>query len=273
MNRKPVTTATLRAKKRKGERITMLTCYDATFAGLLDRAGVDVLLIGDSLGMVIQGHTSTLPVTMDEMIYHCRAVARGRRSAESQGRAHLVCDLPFLSYQATSEEALRNAGRLLKEGGAESVKLEGGRAVAETIHRMVTSGIPVMGHLGLTPQSLHQLGGWRVQGKTDEAAERIVADARALEDAGAYAIVLETIPAAVAARVSQAVQIPTIGIGAGAACDGQVLVIYDLLGLNPGFSPKFLKRYADLGTAVMTACESYCDEVRKGEFPTDEHAY
>lgn len=268
MTRKPVTTATLRSMKRKGERITMLTCYDATFARLLDRAGVDLLLVGDSLGMVIQGHTSTLPVTMDEMIYHCRAVARGR-----EGRAHIVGDLPFLSYQANAEDALRNAGRLLKEGGAESVKLEGGEPVAETIRRMVSSGIPVMGHLGLTPQSVHQLGGWRVQGRSEAAAERILRDAKILEEAGAYAIVLETIPADLAGRVTSALNIPTIGIGGGADCDGQVLVIYDLLGLNPDFTPKFLKRYADVGAQVVAACESFCGEVRSGTFPSDEHTY
>lgn len=270
MSRKPVTTATLRAMKRKGQRVTMLTCYDATFARLLDRSGVDILLVGDSVGMVVQGHDTTLPVTMDEMVYHCSAVARGRGR---DGRAHIVCDLPFLSYQTSSDSALRNAGRLLKEGGAESVKLEGGGAMAETIHRVVSAGIPVMGHLGLTPQSLHQLGGWRVQGKTDAAADRIVADAKALEEAGCYAIVLETVPAAVAKRVTEHVDVPTIGIGAGVDCDGQVLVIYDLLGLNPEFSPKFLKRYANLGLDITAAAETYCAEVRDGRFPTREHSY
>ena len=269
MNSKPVTTATLRAMKRKGKKISMLTCYDATFARLLTRAGVDMLLVGDSLGMVIQGNTSTLPVTMDEMVYHCRAVARGR----ADGRAHLVCDLPFLSYQANVEDALRNAGRLLKEGGAESVKLEGGQPVVDTIYKMVSSGIPVMGHLGLTPQSVHQLGGWRVQGKTEEAAEQIVKDARALEHAGCYAIVLETVPAHVARQVSDAVSIPTIGIGAGPDCDGQVLVIYDMIGLNPEFTPKFLKRYATMGADIMSAVESFCGEVRDGAFPTEDHSY
>ena len=268
-SRRPVTTTTIRAMKRKGQKITMLTCYDATFARLLDRAGVDLLLVGDSLGMVIQGHNSTIPVTMDEMIYHCRSVARGR----GEGRAHIVGDMPFGSYQANADDAVRNAGRLLKEGCAESVKLEGGERVADIVHRMPAAGIPVMGHLGLTPQSVHQLGGWRVQGKTAAAAEKLVQDARALEDAGCYSLVLETVPAEVARQVTEAVSIPTIGIGAGVQCDGQVLVIYDLLGLNPDFSPKFLKRYASMGLDVLGACESYCAEVRDKSFPTAEHSY
>ena len=264
-----LTTASLRAMKKKGERITMLTAYDATFARLFDRAGIDVLLVGDSLGMVIQGHTNTLPVTMDEMVYHCRAVARGR----GDGRAHLVGDMPFLSYQTSVEEGLRNAGRLLKEGGVESVKLEGGEPIAETVRRMVQLGIPVMGHVGLTPQSLHQLGGWRVQGKTEVDADRILRDARILEEAGAYAVVLETVPAELARRVTEALEIPTIGIGAGVACDGQVLVSYDLLGLSNGFTPKFLKKYDNFAERAMSACETFGAEVRRGAFPTREHSY
>ena len=270
MSRKPVTTSTLRAMKRKGRKITMLTCYDATFARLLDKGGVDVLLVGDSLGMVVQGHNSTLPVTMDEMVYHSRAVARGRGQ---DGLAHIVCDMPFMSYQTGRDEALRNAGRLLKEGAAESVKLEGGQAMAETVAAMVGVGIPVMGHIGLTPQSVHQLGGWKVQGKTAAAADRLVEDARALEQAGCYSIVLETVPAEVARRVSEAVSVPTIGIGAGAGCDGQVLVCYDMLGMNPDFTPRFLKRYANVAFDVQAAVETFCGEVRDGAFPVKEHTY
>jgi 3-methyl-2-oxobutanoate hydroxymethyltransferase len=255
--------------KERGERITMLTSYDATFSRLLDRAGIDVLLVGDSLGMVVQGHDSTIPVTLEEMIYHCRAVIRGR----GDGRSHVVCDLPFMTYQANVDNALMNAGRLLKEGGAEAVKLEGGQTVVETVHRMVSAGIPVMGHLGLTPQSVHQLGGWKVQGKSPEAADQIVNDAISLAQAGAYAIVLETVPSDVALRVTQAVDVPTIGIGAGPDCDGQVLVIYDLLGLSPDFNPKFLKKYANLGMDVMRACKAFSAEVKDGAFPAVENCY
>jgi len=255
--------------KQKGERITMLTAYDATFARLLDRSGIDLLLVGDSVGMVVQGHESTIPVTMDEMVYHCRSVARGR----GDGRSHIVGDLPFMSYQINGDEALRNAGRLLKEGAAESVKLEGGAPVAESVSRMVAAGIPVMGHLGLTPQSVHQLGGWKVQGRSDESADRIVDDAICLEQAGAYAVVLETVPPHVARRVTEAISVPTIGIGAGPECDGQVLVIYDLLGLSPDFNPKFLKKYANLGMDVMRACKAFSSEVKEGAFPAAENCY
>jgi 3-methyl-2-oxobutanoate hydroxymethyltransferase len=270
MTTKRVTTATLRTMKERGERIVMLTAYDATFARLLDQAGIDVLLVGDSVGMVVQGHQSTLPVTMDEMVYHCRSVVRGRGEA---GRAHVVCDMPFMSYQVGSDDAIRNAGRLLKEGAAESVKLEGGEVIVPIVRRLVDSGIPVMGHLGLTPQSVHQLGGWRVQGKSEDDAQRLVRDAKMLEEAGAYSIVLETIPAELAARITDSVRIPTIGIGAGVDTDGQVLVIYDLLGLNPGFTPKFLKRYANVGEDVMAACKTYRNEVRSRAFPSKEYSY
>ena len=269
MSQDRVTTASLRSMKKKGERITMLTAYDATFARLFDRAGIDALLVGDSLGMVFQGHSTTLPVTMDEIVYHCRAVARGR----GDGRAHLVGDMPFLSYQTSLEDALKNAGRLLKEGGVESVKLEGGEPVAETVRRIVSLGIPVMGHLGLTPQSLHQLGGWRVQGKSAPEADRIVRDAKILEEAGAFAVVLETVPAELARRVTESIDIPTIGIGAGNACDGQVLVSYDLLGLTSEFTPKFLKKYDSFAERAMSACESFRADVRSGDFPTREHSY
>lgn len=253
--------------KEAGEKITMVTAYDATFARMIDEAGADVLLVGDSLGMVVQGLDSTLPVTVDEMIYHCRAVSRGSR------RAHLVADMPFMSYQVSSEEALRNAGRFLAEGAAHSVKLEGGVSMAKTIERIVTAGIPVLGHVGLTPQSVHAMGGFRVQGKTQSDAERVLEDARAVADAGAYGVVLEGIPSDLAAQITRALPIPTIGIGAGAACDGQVLVCYDLLGLTPTLRPKFVKRYAELFEEGKAAVARYCEEVRSGAFPTAEHAF
>jgi len=264
-----VTTTSLVDMKRTQRRITMLTCYDATFARLFAKAGVDILLVGDSLGMAVQGHCSTLPVTVDDIVYHSRAVARGRGLVGP----HIVADMPFMSYQASVEDALRNAGRLLQDGGAESVKLEGGAEIATTVERLVAAGIPVMGHIGLTPQSVHQLGGYKVQGKTPEAADRLVRDAKALEAAGAYAIVLETVPAHVGARVTREVGIPTIGIGAGPECDGQVLVGYDLLGLDPDFRPKFVKRYADVGLDVMGAVERFAAEVRGGSYPDAAHSY
>ena len=252
--------------KRKGERITAVTCYDATFARLVDEAGMDVVLVGDSLGNVIQGQESTLPVTLDDIIYHCRAVGRGLR------RAHLVADMPFMTYQRP-ELALKNAGRLMAEGGAEAVKLEGGVQVAAVVAELVAFGIPVMGHIGLTPQSVHAMGGHRVQGKGAAARERLMADARALQEAGCYSVVLEGIPASLAAELTAALDIPTIGIGAGAGCDGQILVLYDMLGLNPDFKPKFLKRFADLGEATVAALGAYKGEVRAGTFPAAEHCY
>ncbi len=248
-------------------KIVMVTAYDATFAALFDQAGVDALLVGDSLGMVIQGHDTTLPVTLDHIIYHSAAVRRGAK------RAHLVADMPFMSYQVSVEDALRAAGRLVQEGMAQSVKLEGGRDYAQHISRLVRTGIPVMGHLGLTPQSVHQLGGFKVQGRTSKEAQAILDDAKALEDAGCYAIVLEAIPADLAEEVTTAISIPTIGIGAGVRCDGQVLVGYDLLGLNPAFKPKFVKRYATLGESVVAATEQYITEVRDGVFPGTEHSF
>ena len=253
--------------KRDGERITMVTAYDATFARLFDEAGIDVLLVGDSLGMVVQGQDSTLPVTVDEVIYHCRAVARGTR------RAHVVGDMPFLSWQVSPEDALRNAGRFLSEGGAQAVKLEGGVDAASTIERLVHAGIPVMGHVGLTPQSVHAMGGFRVQGKTEEAANRVLDDAKSVADAGAYALVLEGIPTDLAAEITEAVCIPTIGIGAGPHCDGQVLVCYDLLGLTPELRPKFVKRYAEFFDEGVEAARRYRDEVRAGAFPTEEYSF
>lgn len=262
-----MTVPRLRRMKREGKRITAVTAYDATFARLFDDAGVEVLLVGDSLGMVVQGQASTLPVTVDEMIYHCRAVARGTR------RALIVGDMPFLSWQVSPEQALTNAGRFLSEGGAHSVKLEGGTDAAPTIARIVRAGIPVMAHVGLTPQSVHAMGGFRVQGKTEEMAARVLADAKAVADAGAYALVLEGIPTDLAKRITAEVDIPTIGIGAGPHCDGQVLVCYDLLGLTPDLKPKFVKRYAELFEEGVAAARRFRDEVRAGVFPDEEHSF
>jgi 3-methyl-2-oxobutanoate hydroxymethyltransferase len=262
-----VTIQSLRKQKQAGQRITMLTCYDATFARLLDATGVDILLVGDSLGMVIQGHGTTLPVTLDEMIYHCRAVARVTR------RAQVVGDMPFMSYQASIEDGLRSAGRMVKEGGCEGVKLEGGAQHAELVSRLVASGIPVMGHIGLTPQSVHQMGGFKVQGKGHGAAQRLVDDAKALEQAGAYSIVLEGMPMEVAREVTRAVSVPTIGIGAGPDCDGQVLVIYDLLGMDDAFKPRFVRKYENFALRVRTAVSSYVEDVRAGRFPSADESF
>jgi len=262
-----VTVPRLRKMKREGTRITMVTAYDATFARLFDDAGMDILLVGDSLGMVVQGQDSTLPVTVDEVIYHCRAVVRGTR------RAHVVGDMPFLSWQVSPEQALTNAGRFLSEGGAQAVKLEGGVDAAPTIERIVHAGIPVMAHVGLTPQSVHAMGGFRVQGKTEEAAERVLADAKAVAEAGAYSLVLEGIPTDLAKRITDEVDIPTIGIGAGPHCDGQVLVCYDLLGLTPELKPKFVKRYAEFFEEGVAAARRYRDEVRAGVFPSEEYSF
>jgi 3-methyl-2-oxobutanoate hydroxymethyltransferase len=266
-NQERVTAVTVRAAKAAGRKLAMLTAYDATFARLLDDAGVDVLLVGDSLGMVIQGHDTTLPVTLEEMIYHCRAVARGAQ------RAHIVGDMPFMSYQTSARDALVSAGRLVKEGGAHAVKLEGGAEVSEQVATIVRAGIPVMAHVGLTPQSVHAMGGFKVQGRGADAAARIRDDARALEHAGAYAIVLEGIPAGLAAEITAALSIPTIGIGAGPSCDGQVLVIYDLLGMSDRFRPKFVKRYLELAPRIRGACTEFIAEVRAGQFPTAEHSF
>jgi 3-methyl-2-oxobutanoate hydroxymethyltransferase len=267
MSRKKITTTSLSARKGSGEKIVVVTAYDATMAKLLDEAGVDVLMVGDSLGMVVQGRDNTLSVSLDEMAYHCRAVTRTRPTA------HVVCDLPFLSYQVTPEDALRAAGHLVKVGGAESVKLEGGRSVAASVRKIVEAGIPVMGHLGLTPQSVHRFGGFRVQGKTRAAAERLVDDARALEEAGAYSIVIEGVPTEVAARMTDAVSVPTIGIGAGPQTDGQVLVCYDFLGMYPDLSPKFVRRFRQLGDEVKAATREYAAAVRDGSFPAEEHEF
>jgi len=262
-----VTTATLRARKGSGERIAVLTAYDVVFARLADEAGIDVVLVGDSLGMVVQGERSTLAVTLDEMVYHSRIVSRGVR------RAHLVADLPFMSYQASVEDGMRAAGRLLKEGRAEAVKLEGGDEVAELIGRLVRAGIPVMGHVGMTPQSMHQLGGFKVQGRTDAQRAKILADARAVTDAGAYAVVIEAVPHTLASEITAAVAVPTIGIGAGVDCDGQVMVMHDLLGLEPAWKPRFVRRYAEMGKAAGEAFAAYAADVRAGRFPAPQETY
>ncbi|MBW2458523.1 MAG: 3-methyl-2-oxobutanoate hydroxymethyltransferase [Deltaproteobacteria bacterium] len=264
--RRKITAPALQARKG-GSPIAMVTAYDYTMARLLDRAGVDIMLVGDSLGMVVQGRTSTIPVTLEEACYHCRAVARGAEFA------HVVGDMPFMSFQVSPEQAVMSAGQLVKDGMAESVKLEGGEDVADHVGRIVRAGIPVMGHVGLTPQSVHALGGYRVQGKGRSAADRIVADAIALEQAGVYAIVLEAMPPDAAAAVTDAVQVPTIGIGAGAGCDGQVLVCYDMLGMTLGHNPKFAKHFAEIGDQIHTAVEQYVREVRDGSFPGPEHSY
>ena len=265
-----ITVPELRARKAtagRGEKIAMVTAYDATFARMLDAAGVDAMLVGDSLGMVIQGGTSTLPVTLDEIIYHGRAVVRGTK------RAHVIGDMPFMSYQAGLHAALANAGRMMKEGGFESVKLEGGREVADVVLALVRMGIPVLGHVGLLPQRVHAMGGFKVQGRTDDGAEAILEDAIAIADAGAFALVIEGVPAALAERITHAVEIPTIGIGAGAGCDGQILVSYDLLGLNDLMKPKFVKRYEEFFQRGTDAAKQYVDEVRSGVFPGAEHSF
>jgi len=258
---KKVRTTDLREMKANGQKVTVLTAYDAVTARLFDSAGIDVLLVGDSLGMVVLGYDTTLPVTMEEMLHHTRAVARGA------SRALVVADMPFLSYQVSVEEAVRNAGRFVQEARAEAVKIEGGRPVLNVVKRLVEIGIPVMGHLGLTPQSVHQLGGFRMQARTEEAAQLLLQEARALEQAGAFSIVLESIPDQVAAEVTRALAIPTIGIGAGPFCDGQVLVGPDALGLYDGNVPSFVKQYANLRETITNAAREYAREVREGEFP------
>ena len=264
VDRPAVTVETLRRMKAAGERITCLTAYDASFARVLDEAGVDVLLVGDSLGMLIGGHATTVPVTMDEMVYHGRAVARGCR------RALLIVDMPFMSY-ATPEQALRNAARLMQEGGAQAVKLEGGRTQAETVRQLAARGIPVCAHLGLQPQSVHKLGGYRVQGRAPEAARAMLEDARTLEAAGADLMVLECVPSALGREITAALAIPVIGIGAGPGCDGQVLVLYDALGITPGRVPRFARNFLTDGRDVRGAVQAYVEAVRTGAFPSAEH--
>ncbi len=262
-----VTVASVKEKKQKGEKITMLTAYDYVSAQLLDEAGVDMLLVGDSLGMVVLGYESTLPVTLEEMLHHTRAVARGAK------RALVVGDMPFMTYQASPIEAMHNAGRFLKEAGAQAVKLEGGRHIADTVSRLVECGIPVMGHLGLTPQSIHQFGGFKVQGKTPQAARDLLADAEAVEKAGAFAVVLECVPTPLARLISERLTIPTIGIGAGPYCDGQVQVISDILGMFPNFVPKHAKQYVRFGDVLKEVAKSYVEEVRQGHFPTSQQSF
>jgi 3-methyl-2-oxobutanoate hydroxymethyltransferase len=260
---KPVTVPEFRTAKARGMKLSVVTAYDYTSARLCDEAGVDGILVGDSLGMVVQGQPNSLPVTLDEIIYHTRCVMRGAR------HALVVADLPFLTYQVSPRQAVKNAGRLLKEAGAHAVKLEGGVRMRAAVKACVDAGIPVMGHVGLTPQAVHQLGGFKVQ----RDAEHLLADAAAVEEAGAFAIVVESVPVELGTKVTAAVKIPTIGIGAGPGCDGQVLVFHDMLGLFPDFKPKFAKCYADIGGAIRTAVESYCREVREGTFPAAEHTF
>ena len=263
----PVTINDVRAFKERGERFAMLTAYDAPSARLLDEAGIPLILVGDTLGMVLLGHGSTLPVTMDDMVHHTAAVVRGRREAL------VVGDMPFMSYQASSDEGFRNAGRLLKEAGANAVKLEGGGRVADLVARLVDGGIPVMGHLGLTPQSVNQFGGYKVQGRTDEAQHRLLEDAKTLEAAGVFSLVLEAVPASLAAQITASLHVPTIGIGAGPSCDGQVLVWHDFLGISSGPLPRFVKRYAELGEEIKRAAAEFASEVAAGAYPGPEHTY
>jgi 3-methyl-2-oxobutanoate hydroxymethyltransferase len=263
----PVTTLDLVKMKAAGTRIVMLTCYDALFARLLDASGIDVLLVGDSVNQVLGGAESTLSATLEQMIYHTRIVRRGTR------RALVVCDMPFLTYQVTREDAIRNAGRAMAQTGCHAVKVEGGVHIAPTVRALVEVGIPVMGHIGLTPQSLHALGGARVQGRDDVAAQRLKNDATALQAAGAFAVVLELVPAALAGEITQSLTIPTIGIGAGPSCDGQVLVLHDMLGLNEEFNAKFVKQYAQLAGEVRRAAGAFAAEVRAGRYPGPEHSF
>lgn len=264
---KKMTAPAIRAMKAQGRRIAMVTAYDYVTGKIVDESGADIALVGDSLAMVALGHETTLPVTLDEMLHHTRAVRRGVR------RALLVGDMPFGTYQGSLSEAVANAARFLKEAGADGVKLEGGRRVAGTVQRMTEAGIPVMGHIGMTPQSVHQYGGFKVQGREQDQRRALLDDAKALEEAGAFSIVLECIPADLAREITAAVDVPTIGIGAGPHCDGQVLVINDMLGFVDEFRPKFVKRYAELGEEARRAVAAYCEEVRDGRFPTDEHSY
>ena len=261
------TAATFAAAKAKGEKLSMLTAYDYSTAKLEDESGINGILVGDSLGNVVLGYEDTVSVTMEDMIHHGAAVARGAKNAL------VVVDMPFMSYEVSVEEAVRNAGRLMKEGRADAVKLEGGVRVAEQIRAIVKAGIPVMGHIGLTPQSINVFGGFKVQGKSEEAARALLADAKAVEEAGAFAVVIEAVPAALAQMITDAVSIPTIGIGAGAGCDGQILVYQDMLGMFSDFTPKFVKRYANVGEVMREAFANYAAEVASGAFPTEEHTY
>ncbi len=267
MEAKKITTGILRDMKEKGEKITMLTAYDALMAAQVDEAGIDMILVGDSVANVLLGYENTIPVTMEEMLHHCRAVTRAVK------RALVVGDMPFMSYQASGAEAVRNAGRFLKEAGAEAVKLEGGSEVFEIIKKITGAGIPVMGHLGLTPQSIHKFGGYGLRGGSGEEEKKLIDDARGLEEAGAFAVVLEKIPAKLASRITESAAIPTIGIGAGPGCDGQVLVTHDMLGQFERFKPKFSKRYAELAGITRDAVSQYIKEVKEKKFPGSEHSY
>lgn len=261
-----LTTPQIRARKG-GPHLVMVTAYDYLIARLAESAGIDLLLVGDTLGMAVLGYDSTVPVTMDDILHHCQAVVRGAPNT------HVIADLPFMSYQVSDTQAVENAGRLIKEGGADAVKLEGGCAMARQIEAITAAGIPVMGHVGLTPQSVGSLGGWKVQGRHLESAQAIVADAEAVADAGAYALVIEAVPANLGVLITERIQIPTIGIGAGVGCDGQVLVSTDLLGLEDRINPRFVKTYAHLGATIRTAFAAYAEEVRNGTFPDREHSY
>ena len=262
-----ITVRDVRAFKDRGERFPMLTAYDALSARLLDEAGIPLILVGDTLGMVMLGYDSTVPVGMEQMLHHTAAVARGTKNAL------VIGDMPFMSYQGNADEAMTNAGRFLKEAGARAVKLEGAGRMVDLAARMTDSGIPVMGHLGLTPQSVNQLGGYRVQGRNDEQAHRIFNDAKELEAAGVFAVVLEAVPVTVAREVTASLEVPTIGIGAGPHCDGQVLVWHDFLGITPDHKPKFVKRYAELGDEITRAARSFAEEVKKGVYPDTDHSY
>ncbi len=261
MAEQKITTAVIRQKKKEGEKIAMLTAYDYATALVLDDAGIDIVLVGDSLGMVILGYDSTLPVTMADMLHHTKAVSRGLK------RAMLIADMPFMSYQVSAEKALQNAGRFLKEAGAQGVKLEGGREVVDLIGKITAAGIPVIAHLGLTPQSVHQFGGYKTQGKDDASAQKIIEDAKMIEAAGAFALVLECVPAPLAGAITRSLAIPTIGIGAGPDCDGQVLVVNDMLGLFERFVPKFVKKYNNLNKEMKKSVRQYVEEVKSGAFP------
>ncbi|MCH8827624.1 MAG: 3-methyl-2-oxobutanoate hydroxymethyltransferase [Chloroflexi bacterium] len=262
-----VTIRELKSMKARGEKIAMITAYDYTSAMIVERAGIPIILVGDSLGHVVMGHDSTLPVTMEDMVHHIKAVVRGTE------KVHVVGDMPFMSYQADAADAIRNAGRLLKEGGCQSVKLEGGRYIADTVRKIVGAGVPVMGHLGLTPQAVNQLGGYRIQGRTTKAAVELIDDAKALEDAGAYALVLEGVPMQLAQMITERLAIPTIGIGAGVHCDGQVQVFHDLLGLFDDFTPKHARKYANLSETIQDAVSRYVGDVRAETFPTDKESF
>ena len=262
-----VTTLRLKQMKEQGEKISMITSYDYSMAKIVDAAGIDVILVGDSAANVMAGHQTTLPITLDQMIYHASSVVRGVE------RALVVCDMPFGTYQGDPQTALNSAVRIMKESGADAVKLEGGEEILDSVKRILTAGIPVMAHLGLTPQSIHKFGGYGLRAKEEAEAEKLIHDAKLLEEAGCFAVVLEKIPAALAKRVTESLTVPTIGIGAGAGTDGQVLVVHDILGINKGFSPKFLRRYADLHTIMTEAVEHYVEDVKSGDFPNENEQY